>query len=257
MLVPFFRKALINGFKESHEKVIRLPEDDPEVVEAFLVLLLEESLSTRGVKMLAWMAMFDYHQPKLTRVYILADKLGAEAQQNRAVDILRTCWSKERLVMPGCLDLLLEAGLEGSKMFELLILQLAFDLKHRQGFDYAADPSDYPLGPPDKDWFVSSSVEAWVAKGGPAVQKLVMTLALGDGKDHNGNDNSDTPRDGEDFDHFEICDRLKDLCKWHTHETADECDPYIQEDGGAAKLMHARHFEDWSDSGSEDYDHES
>ena len=79
--LSFFRAALQGGFKESSEKIIRLPEDDPDAVAILIGYLYT------GTYVAKESDLFEISQPYMeailyVKVHVLAEKYGCEELSN-------------------------------------------------------------------------------------------------------------------------------------------------------------------------------
>lgn len=77
---PFFVAACTGGFREAHERVIRLPDVEPTDFENFLLWLYTQSLGHLAH------ADIDRHYDALFRLYFLAETLQVRILKNDIVD---------------------------------------------------------------------------------------------------------------------------------------------------------------------------
>ena len=101
----WFAKCLDAGMREAHEDIVRLPEDDPAVVEQLISWLYCWQFE-HGLEQLERLGAQSEAVPKVFRlligVYLLAKKLCIEELQNQIIDVayavLRPfCWPAESL----------------------------------------------------------------------------------------------------------------------------------------------------------------
>ena len=196
--IPFFDKCLSHGFKEDQERVIHLPEEDPEIVDRFLGLVLfRDRLSVEELA-----ENFTDGSPEdlvLVRMFVLADKLSAEVQQNRLIDLLRVYHHCRGITSLRCFDVLIDAGLDTSKLFDLLVTELAFEAVLH---GWQSLSGTYP------------DLREWLEKGGPAVRELTKKLME---KERPETQCIDGYSSLDQDDHG-------DRCKWHTHTSSSACD---------------------------------
>jgi hypothetical protein len=229
--VPFFDNCLKDGFAEAQNRTIKLPEDDPEVVDAFLRLLVyglgRQTIDLDGLVLpesvdgqsdADSMRTWENH---LVKVYVLADKLSAEKQSNRLIDLLRILWqfngpeevsSREpssQSYAPGLesITTLQNAGLDGSLMFELLLHQVVY-------FIQAQRPNGFTTNLMTELW---SDSDKWLEAGGPAVRHLVRLLVE--------NEELDDMSLQWDFDiePRPTSQSTEERCRWHTHLLTNAC----------------------------------
>jgi hypothetical protein len=77
---PFFQQALGGNFKEAREQVVRLPEEEPERFERFLLWLYTHSLAHIDHRDV------DRRYESLFELYFLADRLLVRALKNAIID---------------------------------------------------------------------------------------------------------------------------------------------------------------------------
>jgi hypothetical protein len=192
--VPFFRACLNHNFKEQQEKIIHLPEDDPEVVDAFLRLLV---LAHHNDFDRLWEVLELHHgrnetgvsasDALIAKMYILADKLGAEEQQNTLVDYLRYHYqiTGESMPSPDALDALADAGLQRSKMFKFIVRHFAYKLRElftsldnvdEDSLDSGDDEDAEPL-PEDFPFPAYKTIREWARRGGIGVSAVLFESA--------------------------------------------------------------------------------
>ena len=191
--VPVFDKCLSHDFKENQEKVIRLPEDDPEIVELFLKLLTFDEGHDYDHQMDHWLPSLDIADKRLIEVFILADKLGAENEQNQIVNLIRFLASNTPIDFE-CMDLLAEAGLQSTRIFRCMLIQASYDIKDHEGKTREKN-------------------EAWIMRGGEAVKDLINILSELDEK------RMDPSLYVEERQGY--C--AEDLCRFHTHISTPSC----------------------------------
>ena len=198
--VPFFDKCLSNDCKEKQENTIRLPEEEPELVERFLKLVLYH----KDTKFDPLQPIYVYPPDAgsmLVRLFVLADKLDAEAQQNKVMDLLRA-----NLYIHGfekSLETLLHAGLENSKLFDMLTTQLAWEMKWHVWWEIIESHPDF---------------NDWLQKGGLAVREVVR-------KSMEARSLEPQSLTVDDWALPEV------LCKWHSHNSTPPCVLSVQAGG--------------------------
>ena len=218
--VPVFDKALSNGFKESQENIIRLPEENPAVVEAFLMLVCEAYFAGKAKLRRSYdvFRMGDCGKSTqfLFQVYILAEKLGGEAQQNRVTDLIRLRFEASSMLLRlDWFKILDDAGLlhDNDPMTKLILKQLAFDLRVP------------PLYWNDAGTW-SADVVTWLeTTGGYAIKELIRLLAQKECKDNHGRTERSTHPDDDTI--WGRCERIEmgEQCEFHVH-TIDHCTEY-------------------------------
>ena len=192
--VPAFSACLEKGFKEGNENKIRLPEDDPVVVEMLLEYLYggEVPLSSGWQEHSGFESDDDYLDAYLARAYLAADKYCFEDFQNACIDRLKKWISssqKGEKVSPALVLMeLSRAGLVECKMRQFVIQQLGYHLA--QGYQAACD----------RDLHIGKLLE----KGGLDVTE-VMKAVINFGKMKNGG--TQPARDPA-------------KCLYHVHETS-------------------------------------
>ena len=204
MLLASFESIAGSSHKGAREErlVIRLPDDDPETVEGFLKLAYENAFKDEASLYRLCNSFRSTEKEShalLVLIYVLANKLGAEAQQNRVVDMIRVCCHYNHIQFE-CFDILTEAGLEKSKIFGLIVKQMGFEKWHEPGSDFMSYQEGF---------------EDWIDMGGYAVRQPLRTMATGYG-----------PRVSDEISPLrEIPAAL--LCKWHSHKSTPSCVPMI------------------------------
>jgi hypothetical protein len=90
----FFRKALSGGFKEAEERVVKLPEDDPEIFGIYLHHLQTNELSVLPDPIPSD-DTGDEEQAALINLYILAEKFQDVKSKNAIVrGLITSCYQK-------------------------------------------------------------------------------------------------------------------------------------------------------------------
>ena len=80
---PVFKAAFSGECRESSERCMALPEDDPETVERFMQWLYSKSLGlTKGVSLETW----DERHWQLVRLNTFADKFDVDLLKNSIID---------------------------------------------------------------------------------------------------------------------------------------------------------------------------
>jgi hypothetical protein len=223
--VPFFDKCLDGRFIEAAQKLINLPTDEPAVVDGFLRLLVHttELSSLRvfqvnslqclpGIETLLQMELF------LVKIYILADKLGAEKQQNFVISIIRYLWSTTEVLVASketrrnkalqyapsleALELLYQEGLEDAKIFKMFLKQMVHCIDELPGATCDAT----------RLW---PKFNEWTEDGGPIVRRLMDTLIQKSPRRNLALDRT--------FDERMDAMKLAILCRWHVHDTTRPC----------------------------------
>jgi hypothetical protein len=223
--VPFFKACLEHDFKEKQDKIIRLPEDDPEVVDAFLrlVILGDHVVFLHLAEILEVGNWVDAPESDVlvVKIYILADKLGAEEQQNILVDFLRYlyCMKEFEVPSPKAIDVLVDAGMAKSKLFKFLVRQMAFALPSAANLELHEIPHA-----------LFADIKEWVRRGGVGVSAVfceILTRDVDAVSEASGNkiglDNYKLP--------YTNCNA------WHTHLTTTPCNgsAYRREEERLAK----------------------
>ncbi|KAF2868938.1 hypothetical protein BDV95DRAFT_577969 [Massariosphaeria phaeospora] len=75
----FFRKAMNGTWKESEEKYVELPEDEPDIFRLYVELLYSARLTTKTLA---------YEVISLCKLYVLAEKLQDSLSKNLIIDAL-------------------------------------------------------------------------------------------------------------------------------------------------------------------------
>lgn len=122
----FFTKALQSGFKESQERRIELPEDDPLVVDCFTKWLYFNSYDLPSTPR-AGFAL-------LIKLYIFADRCFADRLQEDIIRVLFHCYREGWTPPPSAIQLVFEQAPETSPIRRLMVDWYAFhvDLKSLQ-----------------------------------------------------------------------------------------------------------------------------
>jgi hypothetical protein len=129
--IKFFKSAFQSGFRESTEKSIDLPEDDP-VAFSFIIDHTLGNGSEMSDKVLP-----ENIQLALCKAYVLADKLGCLDAVQKTVDNyleVHRCWEYEedfesRLVCPGASRFVYENTPESAPIRQTIV-NAATDLYH-------------------------------------------------------------------------------------------------------------------------------
>jgi hypothetical protein len=222
--VPFFDKCLDGRFIEASQKLINLPTDEPAVVDAFLRLLVH-STGLIGLRVIQARRLFLFPEVVtrgdmelfLVKIYILADKLGAEKQQNFIVSVIRYWWpvrkpvkasrenrrKKGRQYPPSleALDLLCQEGMEDAIIFEMFLKQMVHCIDELPG-----STSEATLHRPN--------FNEWVEEGGLTVRRLMNMLI------------EKAPREdlALDLDFDKTIDPMNvATCRWHVHSLTPRC----------------------------------
>jgi hypothetical protein len=189
--IPLFQKCLESGFRESQEKVIRMPEDVPEEVEQLLTFafltVYNQSSEHQLFEVDPTEQELHEHERMIIKLYVLAYKAGFEEFQNFLVDELRKCCAG-RFFSVQLFQVLEQAGLENSKMFSYMITQTRFDVAHLSWND---------LNP-------MSVCNRWLPSGGRSVPELLKKFLRG----------TDEPDNPSTVDYG---------CRWHVHKSTPTC----------------------------------
>ncbi|KAL8744271.1 MAG: hypothetical protein Q9184_008019, partial [Pyrenodesmia sp. 2 TL-2023] len=118
----FFNAALAGPWAESTTGVVRLSEEDPELVSLYASWIYnhEWAKDADGKE-----ATFD----TCCRLYVLADKLGSEALQNAAIDRLREYGMRSQVGLSvNTISFIYGATLPGSVLRKLVTDMLAWEM---------------------------------------------------------------------------------------------------------------------------------
>ena len=122
---PFFRAVLTDGFKETHERVVLLPEVDVETFQVFEGWLSKLKLSE--FKDLDWLfdcespVFEDLDWPLLCKFFFLTDYLQASWAQKPLLQALVSKRDKSRVVPLSLIPVIYENTLSGSPLRRLWI----------------------------------------------------------------------------------------------------------------------------------------
>lgn len=122
---PFFRSVLTDGFKETHERVVLLPEVDVETFQVFERWLSNLKLSE--FKDLDWPfdrrppVFEDLDWPLLCKFFFLTDYLQALSAQKPLLQALASKLDKNRVVPLSLIPVIYENTLPGSPLRRLWI----------------------------------------------------------------------------------------------------------------------------------------
>jgi hypothetical protein len=122
---PFFRSVLTNGFKETHERVVLLPEVDVETFQVFEGWLSNLKLSE--FKDLDWLfdcespVFEDLDWPLLCKFFFLTDYLQASWAQKPLLQALASKRNKNRVVPLSLIPAIYENTPPGSPLRRLWI----------------------------------------------------------------------------------------------------------------------------------------
>lgn len=97
---PYFEKALAPGFKKGEERTIMMPEDDPDIVDAFLKFTYGEERPTGFTSICDCEQVFEEHLDKdyihqALELYFFADKYGIEGLTELVTEcfLCCVCWN--------------------------------------------------------------------------------------------------------------------------------------------------------------------
>ena len=199
--IPYFSSALKSGnFVESEKKTFHLPDDDAQAVADVLFFTY-----TGKVEELPG-AQDDDPDPEVTtriksylRAYIFADKCKAESTANDLASRIIECYDR-KMVDPGTISILGEAGLHATPLYGYLLQAIAMD--YQRGF-YTMDnaiSSDYEKS--------MNFEEACNKMSREELLRLVVIAA--------------DPEVESKFVHAAKGETYK-LCKYHKHDLTKEC----------------------------------
>jgi hypothetical protein len=121
----FFHSTLTNGFKETHEQVVLLPEVDAETFQVFERWL--SNLQASKFEDLDWpfnrrpSVFEDLDWPLLCKVFFLSEYLQASSLQKPLLQALVFKRDKSRIVPLSCIPVIYENTLPGSPLRRLWI----------------------------------------------------------------------------------------------------------------------------------------
>jgi hypothetical protein len=129
--ISFFAACLDRGFKEGEDRLIKLPEDDPKVVEKVLEYLYGSNFEYPALR-----ERSEYHDEVdeeerphwalLARCYATADKYCLEDLQNKIMDFVKQAMKKRR-VCASAIQELTKAGLRACPMRRFLLKEMAVE----------------------------------------------------------------------------------------------------------------------------------
>ena len=142
----FFRKALCGGFKEAVERVVKLPEDDPEIFGIYLHQVLTNELCVLPDSL----PRVDHgykEKIRLVKLYVLAEKLQDAKSKNAIVRGFIACCYQPRsdnlcyFFDKSLATLLYEGTPRGSKLRKVFVEMRAWDqnkcgAKWEEGWPY-------------------------------------------------------------------------------------------------------------------------
>jgi hypothetical protein len=204
--VPFFHSHGL--IEQGEERVIRLPEEGEINLNNFLIFLHNlgdaDEIKECEHTLRTYYGTADHHwfddkfETHLVKIYVLADKLDSERQRNHVINLLRHKYARDvPSVRPP--ELLVNAGLEKSILWELLASVIACDLR-------IAAESDVP--DPER-----RHLDAWISGGGGLVLAFVDWMVTRWECDL---DRHILTLEGE-------MRRKEDCTRWHTHITTEPC----------------------------------
>jgi hypothetical protein len=82
----FFRRAMNGNWAERAERLIRLPEDDPEIFAIYVNLVYTNVVATRPAVEVKTTDIFTSEFIELSKLYVLAEKLCDIAAKNAAIE---------------------------------------------------------------------------------------------------------------------------------------------------------------------------
>jgi hypothetical protein len=143
----FFRKALSGGFKEATERVVKLPEDDPEIFGNYLHHVLTNEFSVLSDPLVRERDHGDEEKEALMELYVFAEKIQDTKSKNAIVRALIVYCHEPRpnnkvwTIGPAVTRLLYEGTSPGSMMRKVLVEMKAWDHTNpeyvlREGWPY-------------------------------------------------------------------------------------------------------------------------
>lgn len=149
----FFDKCLSAGMKESQEKIITLPEDEPGAIDVVVTWLYCETLP----------ANIDSTVGASVSYYNTADKYGLPEQQNALLDQCRTGWNGLTL-HPLHVLMIWKRSPEGSRLRQAALAQLRWNV--------VTSLTDYK-GNSERAW----GLKQLLRNGGELSETLFMMMA--------------------------------------------------------------------------------
>lgn len=129
--IPFFNNALKGDhFREALEKEFILADDDPEAVADVLYFVYSDHV--KPVDYVDGVPLSDKQRgfvKAYIRAFIVADKYSAEATANRIIDRLID-YHMSCVANPQTISILSEAGLQGTKLYEFLVDEVAARIRN-------------------------------------------------------------------------------------------------------------------------------
>jgi hypothetical protein len=84
----FFRRAMNGNWAESEERVVKLPDDDPEIFAAYINLVYTNNVATNETKEPKTTDQLSDEHIVLAKLYVLSEKLCDKAAKNAAINIV-------------------------------------------------------------------------------------------------------------------------------------------------------------------------
>ena len=144
----FFRKALSGGFKEAEERVVELPEDDPEIFGMYLHYVQTNELSIVPEPLPEQYTGME-EQGTLARMYVLAEKLQDVKSKNAIVrGMIASCYQKRfdnkcYFFGPKSMTLLYQGTMPGSKARKLVVEMRAYDYTNTESLSQEGWPYEF------------------------------------------------------------------------------------------------------------------
>lgn len=114
---PFFERALNGQWKESDDKLVELPDDDPDVFFLYLQLLYTTKLHTRSNEP----NKTSREYKRLVKLYVLAEKLQDVQTRNIVIEAMIAKTRDEESFPPSSIHLIYDGTPEGSPLRKLVV----------------------------------------------------------------------------------------------------------------------------------------
>ena len=128
----YFNVALNNGFAETRDQIVRLDDEDPDIILTFILWLYEGKLNKETLPLDQPSGMLDRY---LFKLYVLSDKRGIGRLANDTITMLASFWSQSQVNLSEVAWIITLVS-RNSKLYELildnLILELRADTLHHR-----------------------------------------------------------------------------------------------------------------------------
>jgi hypothetical protein len=138
----YFRAALNNGFAETRDQKITLDDEEPAILETYLVWLYEGQLSKKTLPLDDIPEVLEKY---LFKLYIFADKRGIGNLANDTITMLASYWSVECVPLSEVTWVILLIS-RNSKLYDLLLDKLVLELRDQELEGRRSEVMNLPQG---------------------------------------------------------------------------------------------------------------